>query len=166
MIDLAKKQWTLAPKKRGADPITLPLCDTAIGILASIKKEDSDFVFPSRTNPKTHFSGFSDGKGRLDILCGSRDKQGNLVWSEDWVPHDFRRTFKSTMEEKLWAPRAIIEAMMDHQEPGVGGDYNMARYLEPMREAYPKWESYVLSAAQAVARQSTLDLPTKRGCES
>jgi hypothetical protein len=51
------------------------------------------------------------------------------------------------MEEKLWAPRAVIEAMMDHQEPGVAGDYNMAKYLEPMREAYPKWEAYVLKAA-------------------
>jgi integrase len=156
MIDLEKKQWTLAPKKRGADPMTLPLCDTAMGILTNIKKEDADFVFPSRTNPKTHFSGFSDGKERLDILCGSRDKQGNLVWSEDWVPHDFRRTFKSTMEEKLWAPRAVIEAMMDHQEPGIGGDYNMAKYLEPMREAYPKWESYVLNAAQAAAKLERL----------
>jgi integrase len=147
-IDLQKQQWTLAPKKRGADLITLPLCATAVDILSKIDRGESDFVFPSRTNPKTHFSGFSDGKERLDILCGCRDKDGKLRWQEDWVPHDFRRTLKSTMEENLWAPRAVIEAMMDHQEPGVAGDYNMAKYLEPMREAYPKWEAYVLNAAK------------------
>jgi integrase len=146
-IDLEKRQWTLAPKKRGADLITLPLSAAAAGILSKITRGDSDFVFPSRTNPKTHFSGFSDGKERLDILCGCRDKDGKLLWHEPWVPHDFRRALKSTMEEKLWAPRAVIEAMMDHQEPGVAGDYNMARYLEPMREAYHKWEAYVLNAA-------------------
>jgi hypothetical protein len=92
--------------------------------------------------------GFSDGKGRLDILCGCRDKEGTLLWREDWVPDDFRRTFKSAMEENLWAPRAVIDAMMDHQEPEVAGNDNTAQYLEPMRQAYPKWEAYVLNAAK------------------
>jgi integrase len=147
-IDLEKKQWTLSPKKREADPMTLPLCGTAAAILSKLKKRDSDFVFPSQTNPETHFAGFSAGKERLDILCGCRDKEGSLLWREDWLPDDFRRTCKSAMEENLWAPRAVIEAMMDHQEPGVAGDDNMAQYLEPMRQAYPKWEAYVLNAAK------------------
>jgi hypothetical protein len=55
----------LTLKKRDADPMTLPLCDTAIEILSEIKKGKTDFVFPSRANSATHLSGFSKGKSGL-----------------------------------------------------------------------------------------------------
>ena len=145
-IDLQKKRWTYKRKKHDAGTATIPLTDMAVAILSGLPRFQSEFVFPSRTDPKKPFSGFSKAKKRLQALCGVKEDDMNFL--ANWRPHDFRRNFKTTMGEEQHAPRDVVEVMMDHTIKGVDGDYDLAEYMKPMAAAFPKWEQHVASIVE------------------
>src|SRR4029077_1063897 len=61
-----------------------------------------EFVFPASTKD-SGYSAWSDGKDILDQFCGV----------ENFVLHDFRRYFSSTMS-RLRVPIDVTEAMLNH----------------------------------------------------
>ncbi|WP_317056562.1 tyrosine-type recombinase/integrase [Roseovarius rhodophyticola] len=80
------------------------------------------------------FNSWSKSKARLDRRSGVKD----------WVLHDCRRYFSSTMA-RLGVPLHVTEEIIDHrsQVSGVAAIYNRYTFLDEMREALTKYESHI-----------------------
>lgn len=80
------------------------------------------------------FNGWSKSKARLDRYSGV----------SDWVLHDFRRYFSSTMAQ-LGVPLHVTEQIIDHrsQISGVAAIYNRYTFLDEMREALLAYEAHL-----------------------
>jgi integrase len=80
------------------------------------------------------FNGWSKSKARLDRHSGV----------SDWVLHDFRRYFSSTMA-RIGVPLHVTEQLIDHrsQLSGVAAIYNRYSYLAEMRDALDAFEDHV-----------------------
>ena len=82
------------------------------------------------------FNGWSKSKSRLDQRSGVTD----------WVLHDFRRYFSSTMA-RLGVPLHVTEQIIDHrsQVSGVAAIYNRYTFLDEMRQALTAYEAHLTS---------------------
>ncbi|MEM8751697.1 MAG: integrase family protein, partial [Pseudomonadota bacterium] len=80
------------------------------------------------------FNSWSKSKRRLDKTCGVAD----------WVLHDLRRYFSSTMA-RLGVPLHVTEQLIDHrsQVSGVAAIYNRYNFLKEMREALAAYETHI-----------------------
>lgn len=87
-------------------------------------------------NSRFAFNSWSKSKSRLDGQSGV----------SNWVLHDCRRYFSSTMA-RLGVPLHITEQVIDHrsQLTGVAAIYNRYSYLAEMREALELYEAHVES---------------------
>lgn len=95
------------------------------------------------------FSGWSKSKRRMD----------KAINVHNWVLHDLRRYFSSTMAQ-LGVPLHVTEHILDHrsQITGVAEIYNRYSFLPEMREALETYEAHIAtlvapgpSATRAVA---------------
>ena len=73
-------------------------------------------------------SAFSDLKRRLDEKSGITD----------WRIHDLRRTAASSLQD-LGIRHEIIEAILNHAVPGVGGVYLRSELEKQKAEALATW---------------------------
>jgi integrase len=106
---------------------------------AQPQRQDRDLVFGIGEGG---FSGWSKAKTELD----------ELVQLPEWVLHDFRRSFSSTLhDDTLRVEPHIVEALLSHVQPGVAGVYNKAAYREQKREALEKWADHVAAHVSATA---------------
>ena len=87
------------------------------------------------------FNGWSKSKARLDRRSGV----------SDWVLHDLRRYFSSTMA-RLGVPLHVTEQIIDHrsQVSGVAAIYNRYTFLDEMREALLAYEAHLRKVASEV----------------
>ncbi len=85
-------------------------------------------------NEPFSFNGWSKAKRRMDTKTGV----------SDYVLHDFRRYFSSTMA-KLGVPLHVTEQIIDHrsQVSGVAAIYNRYSFLNEMREALTAYELHL-----------------------
>lgn len=110
----------------------LPLIAAA---LPSPCAHDQDHVFGRRG---TGFSGYSDGKQKLD---GRLKAAG---WHlAPWGLHDLRRTFSTRLHEDGVGP-LVIEALLAHKQQGVAAVYNRASFREAKRDALTRWHQIVM----------------------
>jgi integrase len=84
------------------------------------------------------FRGWSRGKAAIDARL---DAVGAELKS--WTLHDLRRSAATHMAEQGLAPPHVIEAVLNHAKPGVGGIYNRATYANEKRVALQKWSDYL-----------------------
>lgn len=84
------------------------------------------------------FNSWSKAKVRIDKHVGF----------SDWVVHDFRRYFSTTMA-RIGTPLHVTEQIMDHRSTvsGVAAIYNRYSFLPEMKEALEKYEAHVHSIA-------------------
>ena len=123
--------WRFDPGWIEGDELTFP---------ASIMKSSRQHTIPvsgyGKLLPSSPFSfnSWSKSKRRLDRACGVTD----------WVLHDFRRYFSSTMA-RLGVPLHVTEQLIDHrsQVSGVAAIYNRYDYLKEMREALAAYENHI-----------------------
>lgn len=110
----------------------LPLIAAA---LPSPRAHDQDHVFGRRG---TGFSGYSDGKQKLDVKLKARgtDLPG-------WGLHDLRRTFSTRLHEDGIEP-LVIEALLAHKQQGVAAVYNRASFREAKRAALTRWHQILM----------------------
>jgi integrase len=117
---------------------TYPLCRLAQSLLPN--REGLLFPAKARGTPINHWS---ECKEDLDLAC--------LI--APWQLRDLRRTF-ATKLASLRVPPHVIERLLNHRLGTLhaGGEisavaevYNRHQYLDEMREAVMKWESYVTS---------------------
>lgn len=80
------------------------------------------------------FNSWSKSKARMDRITGI----------SDYVLHDFRRYFSTTMA-MIGVPLHITEHILDHrsQVTGVAAVYNRYSFLPEMREAILKYEAHI-----------------------
>lgn len=82
----------------------------------------------------TSFNGWGKSKARLDDETGVTD----------WVLHDLRRYFSSTMA-RIGTPLHVTELILDHRSTmsGVAAIYNRYGFLDEMREALTNYEAHI-----------------------
>ena len=81
------------------------------------------------------FSGFSDGKEKLDALLA---RSG--VSMPPWGLHDLRRTLSTRLHDDGVEP-VVIEALLAHKQQGVAAVYNRASFREAKRAALMRWHA-------------------------
>jgi integrase len=108
----------------------LPLVPEAINILQSIPRRGGDpYVFRGRRG----FTSFSYYQGELRACLAAT---GDVT--EDWRPHDIRRTVRSEMGE-LGVEPWIGEQILNHARAGIEGVYNWSKLERQMRQALQMW---------------------------
>jgi Arm DNA-binding domain/Phage integrase family len=88
--------------------------------------EARELVFAGRSGGK--FSGYSKLKAALDEVSGV----------SSWVLHDLRRTAASRMQT-LRVPNHVVELILNHALPGIGGVYLQAELEDQKAEALETW---------------------------
>jgi integrase len=92
------------------------------------------------------FSGFSDGKEKLDAKLAKSD-----VHLPRWGLHDLRRTFSTRLHDAGVEP-LIIEALLAHKQQGVAAVYNRASFREAKRLALTRWHGILIKIVQSAFR--------------
>jgi integrase len=88
----------------------------------------------------TGFSGYSDGKEKLDAKL---TKSGAKM--PPWGLHDLRRTFSTRLHDAGIEP-LVIEALLAHKQQGVAAVYNRASFREAKRSALMRWHQILAGA--------------------
>ena len=104
-------------------PHSLPLPSLALTLVG--KGEARDYVFPGRLG---QICGFSKWKTALDEASGV----------SDWVLHDIRRSVASNMQD-LGIRNEVVQSVLNHAVPGVGGVYLRAELEKEKAEALATW---------------------------
>lgn len=132
-IDLEAGVWRIPRENVKTDRThETPLTKQTKKILKSLPRFTDDYIFTS-TAGKTHVSGFSKAKLRLDKLSGVAD----------WRLHDLRRTAGTNMA-KLGVPVYTISRVLNHAQGGVTAIYDRHSYMPEKKEALEKWEKKLL----------------------
>jgi integrase len=141
-IDFNAATITLPPARtKSKREFVVPLTPAALEILRQRRTQvvaDYPMVFDRSGRG---FTNWSNQKLWLDQrLAGV----GTLL--EAWTVHDFRRSVSTSLHEDFGVPPHIVEAILGHVIPGVGGIYNRAIYFDERRRALEKWTDYLLAA--------------------
>src|SRR5262249_1035503 len=119
----------------------VPLAPAALEILKQRRTQVAeDFPMVFGRNGRG-FTNWSNQKAELDARLAAA---GTSL--EAWTVHDFRRSVSTTLHEDLGIQPHIVEAILGHVIPGVGGVYNRSIYLDERRRALEKWADYLLAA--------------------
>ena len=109
----------------------VPMTPAALDVLAAVRglTGDGRLVFPNLWTPNRPMS--VTALSHLLIRAGYRDRL---------VPHGWRATFSTVMNEAFPADRAVIDLMLAHLPAGaVERAYNRAQHMERRRELAEAW---------------------------
>lgn len=136
-IDLEQGSWTIAASTAKANRAHLvPLPAAAVAILKAAPRL-GEFVWSN--DGKSHVSGFSKAKTRLDAFLG-----GIGAALEPWVLHDARRTVATHMV-RLGVPELVVGRVLNHAVTGVTGRvYALHAYAPEKRNALDRWAAELL----------------------
>jgi integrase len=153
-LDRANAVWTLPPdRSKNGETHLVPLSALAIELLDDlaqtvtgskehpIKWPVKGFVFT--TTGKTHVSGYSRAKERLDDAISKMPKNGAPM--PDWVVHDLRRTLATGLQ-RLGVRFEVTEAVLNHisgSRSGIAGIYQRHDWKEEKRLALDDWAEHV-----------------------
>ena len=110
-----------------------------------------DLVFG---NGQGGFQDWSASKRDLDtrILTArqARAPTGKATSVPQWTLHDLRRSFSTTLHERLGVQPHVVEACLGHTtfRSGVAGVYNKATYRADKRRAFEMWAEHVMSIVE------------------
>lgn len=125
----------------GRDHI-VPLTPHALEVVSALRPftERWPHLFPNTRRPKTVMS-----ENALGYLLNRAGYHGRHV------PHGFRSTFSSTMNERYPQDHAVIELMLAHvSRDKVAGAYNRALHLNRRRELAQLWNDIILDGQVSV----------------
>jgi integrase len=126
-----------AARTKGRRPHEIPLSGPALAILKARMRDDGrDHVFGRGAGG---FSGWSKAKCELDARLGEMS---------EWRLHDFRRSFSTTLHERLdIAPHVVEDALGHHAtfRAGAAGTYNKSKYRDPKRRALDAWAAHLMA---------------------
>ncbi|MGB3042309.1 MAG: tyrosine-type recombinase/integrase [Xanthobacteraceae bacterium] len=164
-LNSAAPAWTLpARRAKNKREHVIPLVPAVVDILRDCpvvrlttningveRTVDSSFVLT--TTGRTHISGFSKAKERLDkIMMDIARKEADELGTEPivvrpWRVHDLRRTAASGMA-RLGVSVAVIEKALNHVSGtfgGIVGVYQRHDFLPERRHALNLWADHVAS---------------------
>ena len=136
-------RWTLpSARTKNKRVHVVPLSELALDLLGEQRPLSENWVFPSpkgKDQPITNtVKAVRGNNGKKKPGRNSRAKSG----VKDFTPHDLRRTL-STGLTKLGFTRFIVDRLLNHVEPGVGGVYDRHDYLKEKTEAMDAWGRYL-----------------------
>jgi integrase len=123
-------------RMKGKLPHEVPLVPMIEAALPQRPENADGCVFGKRG---TGFSGFSDGKEKLDAKLA---KSG--LNAPAWSLHDLRRTFSTRLHDDGIDP-IVIEALLAHKQQGVAAVYNRASFREAKKAALIHWHEIVIA---------------------
>lgn len=154
-MDIENKMWTVprgnlkARKNAVLQNFVVPLPDRCIQILEEMKKvKQDDFVFPSAKK------GAAMSRSRvtemIEDMCLKDEKAGIARrWVDPdmdgarIVPHGFRASFTSYIQDKLVVETEIREFALGHKVKGkVGEAYNRGKMLDKRRALMDAWAAH------------------------
>jgi integrase len=169
--------WTIpAERMKGKQgkkrALTLPLSRQAQEVIEAARAlageagSGSGLVFPSLIGPK----GRPCEQTTLNVVMrgaterariGERDAKGR--WRSGHVPHGWRATFISIMNQRLPGRAIVTQSMLAHVIQGVAGDYDFADYtMTPeAREFAQNWADLLLDGAPSAFALIGLAKPPK-----
>jgi integrase len=135
-VDFERRQWRIPGRrmKNGKRDHIVPLSNQVLDVLEVIRLHtgDSRYIFAQQRSKDRPLSTGSMNKALWSIG----------IPSEDHVPHGFRTTASTNLNEAGWNAD-WIEAQLAHVHGNaVRGAYNAAKYLKPrqvMMQAYADW---------------------------
>lgn len=164
-IDHENRLWRIPPERMKARREHLvPLSKQAYQIIEDHRNEpgirlstaiEYDHVFPGR-----------DGKKPISDMSLSTAMKKLKISSEILVPHGWRHTASSALNERLFevdgkqkrfSPDAI-EIQLAHTIKGVRGIYNSAEYLDERRIMLQAWADWLDSLRDTALNQKPIDL--------
>ena len=132
-IDLEDKIWILpARRNKAARTHVIPMTDAVLEILEGLPKfEEGDFVF-SISGRKPYA-----GTRRLKSIL---DRESKVT---DWVFHDIRRTFSTTLSSLKIEPHIRRRCLNHAAATGLDKVYDQYDLLEEKRAAMQAWSEYL-----------------------
>jgi len=149
--DIAGEVWTIpAAIAKNGKIHDVPLSETALEILESIPRQQSQYVFTTtagRTNERGEdisrpVGSFGKAKARLDAKIAQSRLEKGLGNINHLVIHDFRRTV-TTQLAKMSFPVHVIEKTLNHKGgaiSGVAAVYNRYDYQDERKAALAAWD--------------------------
>jgi integrase len=134
-FDLERAEWAIPGERMKKDkPHLIYLSHQAVAMFEELHElaHGSEWVFPSRGNPKHHIA-----KSTLNVVV-----QALRTDLRDFTIHDFRRTASTHLHEAEFNSD-WIEKCLAHEPQGVRGVYNRAQYAEKRREMLQWWADFV-----------------------
>jgi len=157
-FDQKQKLWILPREYTKSDRAhEVPLCDKALGIIASVPKM-GEYIFTS--SGERPFENFSRLKRVMDAKIKSERSKNGQVNITPWTIHDLRRTCASGMARLGVAPH-VIEKALNHSSGkirGVAAIYNRYEYAPEMRAAFDAWAGYVHTLMISDVPKSALNI--------
>jgi integrase len=145
-IDLASATMKLAAvRSKSGVGREIPLNAPSLAILQSLPRfANGRWLITS--NGERPFSGFSNGKARLDALAQDlRSATGTAEQMAPWTLHDFRRT-TATGLQRQGVRLEVIETVLGHvsgSRAGIVGTYQRHRFRDEARVALDAWGRHV-----------------------
>lgn len=137
-LDGPSPTWRIpAERMKMKKPHVVPLSRQAVELLAAARKVSgrSPLVFPNTRWAHRPLS--ENAIGYLLNRAGYHHRH---------VPHGWRATFSSTMNERFRADRAVIDLMLAHApKDAVEAAYNRALHVERRRELAQAWADLLLT---------------------
>jgi integrase len=128
-FDLSAKTWTIPGERmKNGLPHIVPLTAEMLDLIESLPKlSRGKFLFSTTMGEKPVY--ISDKvKKRMDALVGF----------SDWVNHDIRRTFRSTIS-RFPIEEHVRELMYAHARKGISAVYDRYSYLDEKRAGFELW---------------------------
>lgn len=133
----------------------VPLPWQAVEIIKAAKRLSgrSPYVFPNARH--AHRPASENMLGYLLNRAGYHHRH---------VPHGWRATFSTLMNERFREDRAVIDLMLAHvPKDRVEGAYNRAEHLERRREIAQEWADFITAGLMPI--EDLMELP-RRGSET
>jgi integrase len=135
-FDLANGIWTIgAQRMKAARPHRVPLCTSALQVLAQQAGKHPRYVFPNARQ-----SAALPG----NALRRTMDELG----ASTYVPHGFRSTFRTWAAEHTQFPREVCEMALAHSlDDKVQAAYNRSDLLDKRRLLMQEWAAFIQQGA-------------------
>jgi integrase len=130
----------------------VPLSRQALDVLAvarAVLADGGPYVFPARHR----------GGHRPLSACAPRELMRTTLGPREHVPHGWRATFSTVMNERHPDADRVFDRMLAHRRGGVEARYNRARYLAHARERAQEWADLLLDGAASAYALAGLPEP-------
>jgi integrase len=139
-IPAARLKGTKAQKSDKAREHLVPLSPQAVAVIESMKPYSAHLplVFPSPRFPKRPLS---------DTALSMLYQRAGFIGRH--VPHGWRASFSTIMNERHPEEAAAIDATLAHVKGGVEGRYNRASHIARRRELLAEWARILTEGTEA-----------------
>jgi integrase len=165
-FDLEKREWSI-PVTKNQKAHLVHLSDHAIRHIKALMsmRGASAFLLPAKDPKKPMTSNLitksvADRQRKTAIKTRTPDNTALRLGSENWTPHDLRRT-AATVMGRLKVAGEIVELTLNHAPPKLKSTYQRDPRLAERRDAFNKLGNHLdaLVPGDAKLTASTLPIP-------